>query len=92
MNRIAARFAIALMLIGSGWAIGRAQAPAPDFQLIIDAPVGQMNIECMRGCELAWWGRGDTAMPNAQPSTKFWWRCSGTDRCSSGRIAGWVRR
>ena len=79
-----------VVLIGFGWVAGRAQIGSTDFEFVIDAPAGQTNIECVKGCKLAWVQRG----LSGAPQTKFYFRCSGVDttRCSSGRIAGWIER
>jgi hypothetical protein len=85
------KFAIVLVacgLVAIGWVAGRAQVPGPDFTLIVDAPEGSTNIECVEGCRLAWVERG--VNPNAAPQTTFTYRCNGVARCSSGRVGGWT--
>lgn len=86
MNRPALALTTAALVIG--WAVGKAQTPAPDFELIVNAPGGDTTIECLRGCTLQWWERGPN--PNSVPTAKFSYSCSGS-RCSSGRIGGWRR-
>jgi hypothetical protein len=54
MKGIALRLLIAIGLVGAGWTIGRAQPSFRDFDLCIDAPGGESNITCVRGCQLAW--------------------------------------
>ena len=91
MARIMGRLLLAVVLIGMGWTIGRAQGSVPNFELRIDAPEGQTNIECVRGCQLAWIERmaPGTVAPN---KTTFTYSCSNSPdgRCGSGRIGGWI--
>jgi hypothetical protein len=89
MKHLALRMLIAIALIAGGFAAGRAQTE-PDFELVVDAPVGETTIECRRGCELAWVERGVTAAPQA----KFTFKCGGPnqERCSSYRVGGWSKR
>lgn len=90
MTYITRRVAIAGLLIGLGWAIGRAQTRQPDFELLIDAPAGDTSIQCVRGCELMWVERG--VNPNDMPRATFSFACRGLVRhCSSGRIGGWLK-
>jgi len=93
MRRITVRLLFAIGLVGMGWVVGRAQAPLPDFELVIDAPEGKTNIECVRGCQgLAWIER---LVPETVPTrTVFSYRCSnpGNGRCGSGRVGGWFTR
>jgi hypothetical protein len=79
-----------VVLIGFGWMIGRAQIGAPEFEFVIDAPEGRTDIECVKGCKLAWNERG----LSGEPQTKFYFSCRGGNagRCSSGRIGGWIER
>ncbi len=79
---------IGAALVGLGWAAGRAQSATPEFELLVNAPQGETVIECVRGCKLQWTERG--LNPNDTPTPKFTYACRGADRCSSGRIAGWV--
>ena len=89
MKRAIVRCAIAVGLVGLGWVAGRAQAPQPDFELIVDAPVGQTSIQCVRGCELMWVERGIN--PNDTRRSTFSFGCEGRiDRCSSAKIGGWI--
>jgi hypothetical protein len=90
MSRAALRVAIAAIFIGLGWTIGRAQMPQPDFELIVNAPVGETTVECRRGCDLAWVERG--VNPASKPMPTFKFNCGGQERCSSFRIGGWVAR
>jgi hypothetical protein len=79
------------MLVGLGWAVGKAQTSQPDFELVVTAPAGETNVECRRGCELVWVERGIN--PNAKPQSTFTFSCSGggAQQCSSARIGGWVK-
>ena len=88
MNRSVGRLALAMESLLIGWAVGRAQTPSPDFELIVNAPGGRTTIECVRGCGLQWWERGPNA--NSTPGARFTYGCGGS-RCSSGRIGGWLR-
>ena len=87
MRRVAVRTVMALLLVALGWAAGRAQTPQPDFELIVDAPSGQTNVVCKRGCELAWVERG-----HQTATGQFTFACKGTERCSSYRIGGWIKQ
>ncbi len=91
MNRHALRIAVAAGLLALGWAAGRAQTSAPDFELIINSPAGEATVECVRGCELAWTERG--VNPRASRMATFTFECNGPaqPRCASGRIGGWVK-
>jgi hypothetical protein len=85
------RALLVLGLVIAAWTLGRAQASTPSFELLIDAPEGRTNIECVRGCKLAWVQRGVPSNDTARQAT-FTYSCtnSPTDRCGSGRIGGWV--
>jgi hypothetical protein len=96
VRRIVFNGLAAAAMIGLGWTVGHAQRSAPDFELVVDAPVGNVKVECRRGCELVF-GRAvghqpATVNPQSRPLTTFSYKCSGSERCSSGIIAGWVRR
>ena len=86
----AKRVILAGALVGVGWAAGRAQTATPAFELIVQAPAGQVSVECVRGCELAWVERG--LNPNDTPKPTFTFGCTGptVQRCGSGRIGGWI--
>jgi len=90
VSRTAVRIAIAAGLVGLGWVAGKAQTSQPDFELVVDTPVGATTVECRRGCDLAWVERG--LNPNSKPMPTFQFECSGSERCSSFRIGGWIRR
>jgi len=78
----------AFALVAFGWVAGRSQAPAPDFELVVNSPEGETVIQCVGGCKLVWAERGIN--PNAQPLSEFKYRCGGRERCSSGKVAGWI--
>jgi hypothetical protein len=76
-----------LLLIALGWlAAGSAQTAQPDFEIIIIAPSGETTVECVRGCNLAYIGRG--VNPNDTPISNFRFACSG-ERCKAS-VGGWV--
>lgn len=96
MARKVVTFLIAIGLVALGWvASGIAQATRPDFELIVKAPAGETIIECASGCNLAWVERG--RLPNFTPIPTFTFECGGVgattiNRCSSGKVGGWVTR
>ncbi|MBT8102794.1 MAG: hypothetical protein KJO95_07470 [Gammaproteobacteria bacterium] len=85
------RFAAALLLLGTGWAIGYAQQSKPDFMLRIDAPAGETIVECVSGCEFT--GARDLGNPDAGRMLVYNYGCrgDGVERCP-GKVAGWVIR
>src|SRR6476660_1536115 len=91
MARNLVRVAVACGLVALGWAAAKAQAPIapPAFELLVDAPEGETNITCARGCELLWVEHG---IPNGRPQPTFKYSCtnSPTRRCGSGHMGGWV--
>jgi hypothetical protein len=91
MGRTLLRVVAAVVLIGLGWAAGKAQTPQPDFELIVNAPAGQTSVECVRGCELMWVERG--VNPNDTPRATFSFGCQGPEvkRCSSASVGGWIK-
>jgi hypothetical protein len=89
MKRTILRLGIALILVGAGWAAGRAQTSGPDFELIVNAPGGQTRIDCVRGCKLAWVERG--VPPGGASDPGFSFSCT-ADRCSSAKVGGWVQK
>jgi len=89
MRNSAPMFIVVVLGLLIGWTAGRAQTSAPDFELIVTAPSGQTSVECVRGCNLKWVERGNSA--NSGLMTKFTFAC-GASECSSGRIGGWLRK
>ena len=71
MKRTFMRIVLATALIGAGWSVGKAQAVAADFEVVIDVPRGEVKLTCHRGCDWVKEGR-----PN--PTTTF--RCE-SERC-----------
>jgi len=95
MTRLIVRLLVAVGLLAIGWVAGRAQAPLPDFELVIDAPEGRTNVECVKGCAgLAWIERMVPGTVPPPTRTVFTYGCSnsGNARCGSGRIGGWLER
>ncbi len=88
MKRRCRQVVVALALIGMGWAAARAQTPAPDFEIVVNAPTGQTTVQCVRGCGLMWIARG--VNPNSQPTEKFTFSCTAPQGCSSSRVGGWI--
>ena len=83
---------LAIVLFGMGWVAAKSQTPAPDFELVVDAPAGATTVTCARGCTLMWVERGIN--PNGTPKPSFDFACSGgaTQRCSSFKVGGWLTR
>ena len=79
----------AFILVGLGWTVGYAQRPEPEFMIVIDAPVGETNVECMSGCRLM--GARDLGNPNASRMRVYSYGCSGANvkRCEAN-VAGWL--
>ncbi len=48
------RFFVAVVLVGLGWTVGRAQTVAPDFELVVYGGQGDTEIVCRSGCTLAY--------------------------------------
>jgi hypothetical protein len=91
MRRASIRLIAIAAFICLGWVAGRAQPTEPTFELVVDAPVGETSIRCVRGCELSWVERGRS--PNAQTMPTFTFTCtSPSGRCSSSRVGGWLQR
>ena len=88
MARKACIAAMAVALIALGWIAGRAQVSTPDFEIVIDAPEGHTNVECVRGCKLMWVARGIPS--GAMPNEHFEYSCRGAERCGSGKVGGWI--
>jgi len=47
------RIVLAIVLIGAGWSVGKAQTAVVDFEITVDAPRGEARVTCFRGCEWA---------------------------------------
>ena len=90
MAGVLLRVTIAIALLGTGWAVAKAQTPQPDFELIVDAPAGPTTITCVKGCALMWVERGIN--PNGTPQPSFSFSCTGNreGRCSSAKVGGWT--
>jgi hypothetical protein len=78
---------VAISLVGFGWGLAKAQTAGPDFELVVDAPGGPTNIQCVRGCALMWVQRG--VNPNGTPTKTFSFSCT-ANRCQSGAVGGWI--
>lgn len=93
MRQLVLRVVFAIGLIALGWSAGRAQMSEPDFEIVVDAPVGATTVTCKRGCSLAWVERGVPSSPDARKSV-FDYKCNGptVQRCSSYRVGGWISR
>ena len=90
MIRASIRLIAIAAFVSLGWVAGRAQPSEPTFELIVDAPVGETSIRCVRGCELSWVERGRA--PQAQTMQTFTFNCtSPSGRCSSYRVGGWLQ-
>ena len=90
MARILVHVTVAFALLGTGWAVARAQTPKPDFELVVEAPAGPATVKCVRGCTLMWVERGIPANGRPQPSFEFSCSGGGVQRCSSARVGGWI--
>ena len=91
MIRASFLIAIAALLVGLGWTAAKAQTYDPNFEIVVNAPVGETSIQCVRGCNLAWVERG--LNPNSQPMPTFTFKCTGSAadaRCSSAKVGGWI--
>jgi hypothetical protein len=79
----------AFLLIELGWVAGRAAQSEPDFEFIVNAPMGKTDIECIKRCKIKWVERPNTG----SPATTFSFKCGpNVERCSSGTIGGWTDR
>ena len=80
--------ALAIALV-SGWCVGRAQTPKPEFTLEIDAPVGKTTVKCIRGCVLQ--GGRDEGNAENLPVATYWFTCSGTSGRCRATTNGWTK-
>lgn len=78
MVRNAVHVLVVAVLIGIGWTVGHAQAPAQspaptqsappalsgssDFELLVSSANGETEVRCVRGCTLTW-------APTVQPKS-----------------------
>ena len=90
MRRRTIQTVVALALVAFGWVVGRANTPAPEFTLAIEAPAGRTTIKCVRGCTLQ--GGRDEGNPNNQPSENYWFECQGgsVQQCNA-TVNGWLK-
>ena len=90
MRRRIIQMGIVLLLVASGWLVGKTQTPAPEFTLAIEAPFGRTTIKCVRGCTLQ--GGRDEGKPNNQPTENYWFECQGTPiaHCNA-TVNGWLK-
>ncbi len=89
MARLALIAPIVFVSLATGWAAAKAHTPQPDFELLVDAPVGQTHIKCVKGCTLL---SVETMDPEAKPTPNFSILCGGSSllRCPPERVGGWV--
>jgi hypothetical protein len=59
---------VAVVLLAVGWTVGRAQAVAPDFELVVYGAQGDTQIVCRSGCTLAY--RQDSGKVDRQAGKK----------------------
>lgn len=91
MKSVVFRSLIVIGLVVTGWSVGRAQVSQPDFEFVVDAPVGETTVTCTRGCDLEWIGRG--VHSGTKPVPVFTFKCGGmgATRCSSYTVGGWIK-
>lgn len=89
MARLALIAAIVFASLATGWVAAKAYAPEPDFELLVDAPVGQTHIKCIKGCTLL---SLETQRPDAKPTPSFSIGCGGSSvlRCPPEKVGGWI--
>ena len=87
MSRILRTLVLAAAMIALGWVAGRAQTSAPAFELLVTSPIGDVTVQCVRGCALREVNVANefTARP---PGATFGFACR--ERCSVP-IAGWTK-
>jgi hypothetical protein len=78
---------VALSLVASGWLAGRAQTPAPEFTLRIEAPEGRTMVKCVRGCTLL----GSRTNTNSTPTQDYWFECKGAPGGCGATVNGWLK-
>lgn len=91
------RVLFALVMIGLGWGVAKAQdRPTPDFELrVVTTADGFTQIQCVSGCDLQWIERMTPSREKAKKDFSFgcfnaWERLP--NGCPSGRLGGWVTR
>lgn len=90
MRRRTIQTVVAVLLLAFGWVAGRAETPAPEFTLAIEAPSGRTIVKCVQGCTLQ--GGWDEGNPHNIPTTKYWFECSGAhDQRCSATVNGWLK-
>jgi len=90
MRRKTIQTVVALSLIALGWVAGRAQTPAPEFTLAIEAPSGRTTVKCVQGCTLQ--GSRDQGNPNNTPTPNYWFECRGApSQDCSATVNGWLK-
>jgi hypothetical protein len=86
------RIAVVAAFVALGWSVGRAQATATDFELVVTKHEGgmDMQVQCVRGCNLA--TRQDSGPIDPQKGKKdIGFACRNQSRCDI-YVAGWVQR
>jgi hypothetical protein len=61
MKRTLLRIVLAGGFVVAGWALGNGQERVADFEITIEAPRGDVNLICARGC--AWGEKGSPGQP-----------------------------
>jgi hypothetical protein len=89
MRRRTIHTSVALLLVAFGWAAGRAQTPAPEFMLAIEAPSGRTLVKCVRGCTLQ--GGRDEGNPSNEPTQTYWFECQGASSRCNATVNGWLK-
>jgi hypothetical protein len=51
MRRTTFLVVLVVLLVGAGWSVGRTQGTVAEFEITVDAPVGEVKVICNRGCE-----------------------------------------
>ena len=91
MDRSALRMTFVAVMVFVGASLGRAQSPAPNFELsVATTPDRAVSIRCVRGCSLvvATLQPGGETQWQVRPTFAFA-KCEATE-CSSGQVLGGV--
>jgi hypothetical protein len=77
---------VAVLLVAVGWYAGRttAQTRVADFEISLEAPRGELNVTCARGCE---WPAGAERLPTTTfrcESERCRWMLNGYGRITLG--------